>query len=100
MKNITNEQEFNEFISSEEKVIVDFWATWCGPCKAMAPLLEKAEEAIPARIAKVDVDEARELADKFNIRSIPTILVFQNSMMVDKKVGAPKNVQEIVQMLN
>lgn len=100
MKNLLNEQEFNEFISSEEKVMVDFWAPWCGPCRSMNPLLEKADQQVPQRIGKVNVDDARDLADKHGIRSIPTLLVFQKGMMVGKKVGSPKNPEEIVNMLS
>lgn len=99
MKNL-NEQDFAQFISSDEKVLVDFWAPWCGPCKSMLPLLENASNQAPERIAKVNVDEFPELAAKFGIRSIPTMIVFQNSMVMEKKVGAPKNTEEIVQMVN
>jgi thioredoxin 1 len=99
MKNL-NEQDFSEFINSDEKVIVDFWAPWCGPCKSMMPILESAEAKAPSRIAKVNVDENPEIAAKFGIRSIPTMIVFQKSQVLDKKVGAIRSSDEISLMLN
>jgi thioredoxin 1 len=99
MKEITNEQDFAEFISSTEKVVVDFWAPWCGPCKAMLPVLERANESAPGKIAKVNVDEVPEIAAKFGIRSIPTMIVFQENQMLDKKIGSA-SMDEIIQMVN
>lgn len=99
MKVLDNET-FENFISTEEKVIVDFFAEWCGPCKAMMPLLERASESQPERIAKLNVDQSPEIAAQFGIRSIPTILVFQGGKMIEKKVGAPSNEQELLEMLN
>ena len=95
-----SEENFKEFISSEEKVIVDFFAEWCGPCKAMMPILEKASEQEPTKIGKLNVDEASSIAALYGIRSIPTILIFQDGQMIEKKVGAPKNTEEILQMLD
>ena len=99
MKNL-NEQEFQEFIKSEEKVVVDFFAEWCAPCKAMLPLLEQAEQENVGRIAKLNVDENRELASQFGITSIPTLLTFQNGELVNKKVGAVRKATEISLLLN
>ena len=76
-------------------VLVDFWATWCGPCLAVAPLLEQlaGEFAGKARITKVDVDQNQKTAMRFNIRSIPSILFFKDGRHVDTVVGAvPKPV--------
>lgn len=95
-----SEENFKEFISSEEKVIVDFFANWCGPCKAMMPMLENASQQAPNRIGKLNVDEASSIAALYGIRSIPTMLTFQNGQMIDKKVGSPKDTEEILQMLN
>jgi thioredoxin 1 len=99
MKILDNEN-FEEFISSREKVVVDFFADWCGPCKAMMPMLEKASEKEPTKIGKLNVDQASEIAAQYGIRSIPTMLTFQNGQMVNKKVGAPKDTEEILEMLN
>jgi thioredoxin 1 len=99
MKILDNEN-FEEFISSSEKVVVDFFADWCGPCKAMMPMLEKASEQEPTKIGKLNVDHASEIAAQYGIRSIPTMLTFQNGQMINKKVGSPKDTEEILEMLN
>ena len=86
--NITND-EFNEVINNSDKVIiVDFWATWCGPCAYMVPILEDvASERENIIIAKVNVDEEIELSNKYNITRIPTMLVFKNGEMKKELVG-------------
>ena len=87
---------FDETInSSETPVVVDFWAEWCGPCKMIAPILSEiaVEQAGKVTIAKLNVDENPDLAMRFNVMSIPTLLVFKNGQIVDKQVGAvPKHV--------
>lgn len=77
-------------ISSNENVIIDFWAPWCGPCKVIGPIIEKLSEkyADKVTISKVDVDENDELAKTYGIRNIPTILFLKNGEVVDKSVGA------------
>jgi len=95
-----NDQNFEEFISSDEKVLVDFWAEWCGPCKMMLPKLEDASKKVPNRIGKINVDQFPDLASKFGIRSIPTTLIFKNGEMVEKKIGIIPHSETIVQMLN
>ncbi len=83
-----NEEEFDSFIQSDEPVIVDFFATWCGSCTALMPVLEKvADENENVKIAKVDVDEHRDLAIKFGIKSIPALLVFQKGEVKNTSVG-------------
>ncbi|HSH25334.1 MAG TPA: thioredoxin [Massilibacterium sp.] len=73
----------------EGVVLVDFWATWCGPCKMIAPVLEELDQDLAgsAKIVKVDVDENQGTAAQYGIMSIPTLIVFKNGEMVDKTVG-------------
>ena len=89
MKVATN-TNFNELLQDEKLVIVDFWATWCGPCRMLSPILDEVEEEMADQIAvvKVNVDDAEEIAAQFRIMSIPTLLFFKNGQMVDKTVGA------------
>ena len=87
-------QNFNEVIAQDKTVVLDFWATWCGPCKKIAPLIEElaAEYEGRAIIGKVNVEDEDELASQFGIRNIPTVLFIKNGTVVDKQVGAcPKS---------
>lgn len=87
---LTDENFDNEVLNSPQPVLVDFWATWCGPCRAIAPVIEELadEFAGKAKIAKLDVDGHPNSAAKFGIRSIPTLLVFKDGQVVDQIVGA------------
>jgi thioredoxin 1 len=78
-----------DVINSDVPVVVDFWATWCGPCKRIAPMLEAAANDYDGqvRIAKIDVDQNRTLAGKYGIQSIPTLLVFKNGQQTGKHIG-------------
>lgn len=78
-----------EVISASEAVLVDFWAIWCGPCKAIAPLLDQAADqyAGKVKIAKVDVDKHGALAAKYGVRNIPTLLLFKGGQVVGTHVG-------------
>jgi len=73
-------ENFNELINGQTPVLVDFSAEWCGPCKMMGPVLEQLKDKMEnkVRILKIDVDSNRELASKYNIRSVPTLMLFQN----------------------
>ena len=90
------EANFEEIVMKSDKpVLVDFWAPWCGPCKMIAPILNEIadEYAGKMRICKVDVDSNPETAAKFNVRGIPTLLVFKNGAVEATKVGALSKVQ-------
>jgi len=84
-----NQESFEKIIHESSKpVLVDFWATWCGPCRMLAPVLEEvAEERQDVTVCKVDVDEERELALEYGISSIPTLLVFKKGEVVKKSIG-------------
>ena len=81
---------FYELLSSNKVVVADFWATWCGPCKAMGPSIDElsAEYEGRALIGKVDVEENNDLAEKYAIRSVPTIIFFKDGEVKDKVVGS------------
>ena len=82
-----NKDNFKELVK-EKLVLVDFYATWCGPCRALAPVFENVAEKVSAyKFAKVDVDKAENLALSFGINTIPTIAIFENGNLVEKHVG-------------
>ena len=89
MKVATN-TNFQELLQDSKLVIVDFWATWCGPCRMLSPILDEVEAEMPDQISvvKVNVDDAGEIAGQFRIMSIPTLLFVKDGQIVDKTVGA------------
>ena len=94
MAKIATNTSFDELLVSEKLVIVDFWATWCGPCRMLSPLLDEVEAEMEDKVevVKVNVDDADEVAMRYRIMSIPTLLFFKNGQMVDRSVGAmPKS---------
>lgn len=83
-----NSQEFNEVIANNELVFVDFYANWCGPCKMLAPSVEKlAAEHPEVKVVKVDVDQEGSLAMQFGVQSIPTLIVFKNGQLANQQLG-------------
>ena len=90
MAKAVNDANFAEVINSEIPVVVDFWATWCGPCKAIAPIIDElaTEFEGKALVCKCNVDECDDVPMEYGIRSIPTVLFFKGGQVVDRHVGA------------
>jgi len=85
---VTDENFETEVLKSDKPVLVDFWATWCGPCRAVAPVLDQiAEENDKVRIAKLNVDEQQKIAFQFQVSSIPTFILFKDGKMADRTMG-------------
>ncbi len=96
---ITKENFQKEVVESEKRVLLDFWASWCGPCRMLSPIVDEiAEERTDIKVGKVNVDEQQELAATFNVMSIPTLIVLDKGQVVNQSVGArPK--KQILTML-
>lgn len=86
MNYIKNEEEFNEVIK-KDKVVIDFYAEWCGPCKMLSPILDKVSKELNLDTYKVNVDEVEDVARQYGIMSIPTVMIFEKGKMTKKNVG-------------
>ena len=87
--NINNNNFNEEILNSEKKVLLDFWAPWCGPCRMVVPLVEQiAEDRPDIKVGKINVDEEPELAQQFGIMSIPTLIVMEKGQILNKATGA------------
>jgi thioredoxin 1 len=95
IKHITDDSFSTDVLASETPVLVDYWAEWCGPCKAIAPILDEVSQAYDGRvkIAKMNVDENRDIPAKFGIRGIPTLMLFKGGELAATKVGALSKAQ-------
>ena len=96
---LTKENFESEVLKSDKKVLVDFWATWCGPCQMVSPIIEElGEELTDVKVCKVDVDKEPEISIQYNIMSIPTLIVFENGEIANKTIGA-RTKDEILDLL-
>ena len=99
VRNITKENFESEVMQSEQVVLLDFYATWCGPCRIVSPIIDEiAEENENVRVCKVDVDEQTELASRFQVYSIPTLVVMKDGKVLTQSTGA-KSKAQILDML-
>ena len=97
--NITNENFHEEVLNSDKPVLIDFWASWCGPCRMIAPIIEEiAQERSDIKVGKINVDDEPALASQFGIMSIPTLVVMKDGELVNQAVGVRPKAQ-ILQLL-
>ena len=96
IKHISDASFESDVIKAEKPVLVDYWAEWCGPCKMIAPILDEVSETYKDKlqVAKMNVDENRDIPAKFGIRGIPTLMLFKDGQLAATKVGAMSKVQQ------
>ena len=101
MINLTNENFEKEVISSKKPILVDFWASWCGPCQMIAPIVEEISNELSERIevGKINVDEQPEIAIKYDVMSIPTLILFKDGNVVNTIIGYHSK-EEILDFIN
>ncbi|MDE6578886.1 MAG: thioredoxin [Muribaculaceae bacterium] len=94
-------EKFEDIIKSEKPVLVDFFATWCGPCKLMHPVLEELHEKVgeKARIIKIDIDKNEQLAAAYNVRSVPTLMLFKDGKLEWREAGV-QPIAKLEQLIN
>lgn len=92
---------FNEIINSDQPVLVDFFATWCGPCKAMSPILDEVAKQVQgkARVLKIDVDKNQQAAATYQVRGVPTLILFKNGKQLWRQSGVI-DANQLVQLIN
>ncbi|WVR05756.1 thioredoxin [Kwoniella sp. DSM 27419] len=99
VKAIESKEEYDQLLAGSEPVVVDFWATWCGPCKMISPHFAKMEEKYPGvKFVKVDVEEQEAIAKEANIKAMPTFIAYKDGKPVDTVTGASPG--KLVEMLN
>lgn len=101
LKNITAENFETEVKNSKDFILVDFYATWCGPCKMLAPVLEQVADEVKekASIVKLDIDECLDIAKEYNVMSVPTMVLFKDGKEVDRIVGLRQK-NQIIEAIN
>ena len=88
-----NTETFEKKIKDNKVVLIDFWASWCGPCRMLTPIMDDVENLFPNQVGKVNVDEERDLAAKYGVRSLPTVIFFKDGEVMERIPGvAPKSI--------
>lgn len=97
---VTKENFENEVLKSKKPVLVDFFATWCGPCKMLSPILEQvADETDKVKILKVDIDEGMEIAEEYGIMSVPTLILFKDGKEMSRELGFRQK-KQLIDLIN